>query len=231
MAMDILSKAITFHKPSIVLIDSWYCTQEIIRFLEENGIQYIIATKSNRIFRYRNKTRKISEFTSEIQNTTPFLKDEYQYQIKSVKAYFEDFGEKRLVFMRRRKKGTKEYEDWNALITNILDVKDETIILSYSNRFCIEGFHKEAKQHLGLGKSQLRKRRGVVKHLHLVAVAYCLLKCAAWLKKGWRNISVPEMIRNVKDYFERNTLIKVIQENKKNIVGAITELFAHNRKS
>jgi len=35
----------------------------------------------------------------------------------------------------------------------------------------------------------------------------------------------------VKDYFERNTLIKTIEENKKDIVGAITELFAHNRKS
>ena len=231
MALEILQKAITFHKPSIVLIDSWYCTQEIIRFLEEQGIQYIIATKSNRVFRYRNKTRKISEFTSTLQNTASFLKEEYQYQVKSIPAYFEDFGEKRLVFMRRRKNGTKEYENWNALVTNIIDVKDETIISFYSNRFSIEGFHKEAKQHLGLGKSQLRKRRGVVKHLHLVAAAYCLLKCAAWLKKGWRKISVPEMIRNVKDYFERNTLIKTIQENKKDIVGAITELFAHNRKS
>lgn len=231
IALDILEKAIGFHKPSIVLIDSWYCTQEIIRFLDENGIQYIIATKSNRVFVYRNKTRKISEFTSMLQNATSFFKDEYQYQVKSIPAYFEDFGEKRLVFMRRRKKGTKEYEDWNALITNILDVKDETIISFYSNRFSIEGFHKEAKQHLGLGKSQLRKRRGVVKHLHLVAVAYCLLKFAAWLKKGWRNLSVAEMVRNIKDYFMRNTLIKTIEGNKKNIVGAITELFAHNRKS
>ena len=231
IALDILKKAIAFHKPSIVLIDSWYCTQEIIRFLDEQGIQYIIATKSNRIFTYRNKKRKISEFTSFIQDTTSFFKDDYQYQVKSIPAYFEDFGEKRLVFMRRRKKGTKEYEDWNALLTNILDVKDETIILFYSNRFSIEGFHKDAKQYLGLGKSQLRKRRGVVKHLHLVAAAYCLLKFAAWLKKGWRNFSFAERVRNIKDYFERNTLIKTIQENKKDITGAVSRLFAHNRKS
>ena len=231
IAQEILKKAIAFHKPSMVLIDSWYCTQEIIRFLDEQGIQYIIATKSNRIFWYRNKRRKISEFTSTLQNMTSFFKDEYQYQVKSIPAYFEDFGEKRLVFMRRRKKGTKEYEDWNALITNILDVKDETIILFYSNRFSIEGFHKEAKQHLGLGKSQLRKRRGVVRHLHLVAVAYCLLKLAAWLKRGWKNLSVGERVRNIKEYFERNTIIKTINENKKNIVGAINQLFTDNRKS
>ncbi len=231
IALEILKKAITFHKPSIVLIDSWYCTQELIRFLDEHGIQYIIATKSNRIFTYRNKVRKISEFTTTLQNTSSFFKDDYQYQVKSIPAYFEDFGERRLVFMRRRKKGTKEYEDWNALITNILDVKDETIIFFYSNRFSIEGFHKEAKQHLGLGKSQLRKRRGVVKHLHLVAVAYCLLKVATWLKRGWKNLSVAERVRNIKDYFERNTLIKTIKDNKNNIVGAITQLFAYNRKS
>lgn len=231
IALDILRKAIAFHPPSVVLIDSWYCTQEIIRFLDEEGIQYIIASKSNRVFKYRNELRKIQEFTTTISGVNSVVKGDYEYQVKSISAYFEDFGEKRLVLLRRRAKGETFYEEWNALITNIDDVSDETIISFYSQRFSIEGFHKDAKQHLGLGKSQLRKRRGVVKHLHLVAAAYCLLKFAVWLKKGWRNLSVAERIRNVKDYFERNTLIKTIRENKKNIAGAVSRLFAHNRKS
>src|SRR3989338_8543115 len=75
------------------------------------------------------------------------------------------------------------------------------------------------KQHLGLGKSQLRKRRGVVRHLHLVAVAYCLLKFATWLKRGWKNFSVGERVRNIKEFFEKNTIIKTINENKKNITA------------
>jgi SRSO17 transposase len=45
IALAILKKAIEFHKPSVVLIDSWYCTQEIIRFLDEQGIKYIIGSK------------------------------------------------------------------------------------------------------------------------------------------------------------------------------------------
>lgn len=231
IALEILKKAIAFHKPSVVLIDSWYCTKEIFDFLDSEGIQYIIASKSNRIFFHRGKRRKISEFTKTIRQVSIVKKDCYEYQVKSVMAYFEDLGVKRLVFVRRRKIGERYYDDWNSLITNIMDVSDETIITFYGNRFSIDCFHKEAKQLLGLGKSQLRKRRGVVRHLHLVAVAYCLLKLAAWLKRGWKHLSIPERIRNIKEYFEKNTLVKTIQENKNDIVGAVTHLFANNRKS
>ena len=225
IAIDILKKAIAFHKPSIVLIDSWYCTQDIIQFLDDNGVDYIIASKSNRLFTLRGKEEKINEFTNRIRATEIVIKDNYEYQVKSVSAHFNDFGTKRLVFVRRRKIGDHFFSAWNTLITNLDDVSNETLINLYAKRFSIDIFHKEAKQHLGLGKSQLRKRRGVVRHLHLVAAAYCLLKLAAWLKRGWKNLSFGERIRNIKEYFERNTLIKTINKNKKNLVGAINQLF------
>jgi SRSO17 transposase len=231
IALEILKKAIEFHKPAIVLIDSWYCTQEIFNFLDANGIQYIISSKSNRIFHYRSKKQKISIFTKTIRKTTRVLKDGYEYYVKSISAYFEDFGTKRLVFVKRRKQGERFFDDWNSLITNIEDVSDETIINFYANRFSIDHFHKEAKQNLGLGKAQLRKRRGVVRHLHLVAVAYTLLKCAKWLKKKWKEFSIAEKIRQMKEYFEKNTLIKTLKENKKDVLGAVNQLFADNRKS
>jgi hypothetical protein len=231
IALEILEKAIKFHKPSVVLIDSWYCTQEIIRFLDAQGIDYIIASKSNRLFKYKDRLEKISTFTEKITVTNKVVQGDYEYQVKSIDAYFEDFGTKRLIFLRRRKIGERFYEDWNSLITNLDKVTDETIINFYSNRFNIEGFHKDAKQNLGLGKAQLRKHRGVVRHLHLVAAAYSLIKLATWLKKGWTKLSVTERIKNIKDYFERNTLIKTIKENKKDIAGTITQLFAYNRKS
>lgn len=231
IALSILEKALEFHKPSIVLIDTWYCTQEIINFLDLHGVQYIIGSKSNRVFYYRGEKRKIEEFVKSISNAEVVIKDGYEYQVKSISAYFEDFGTKRLIFVRRRKIDTWFYEEWNSLITNIWNVSNETLIQFYGNRFSIDSFHKEAKQHLGLGKSQLRKRRGVVKHLHLVAVAYCILKLASWLKRGWKSLSIPERIRRMKDYFEKNTLIRIIEKNKKNIVGAISQLFADNRKS
>lgn len=231
IALDILKKAIEFHKPSIVLIDSWYCTREILNFLDAQGIQYIIASKSNRIFYYHSKRQKISVFTKTIRKTTKVVKDGYEYHAKSISAYFEDLGAKRLVFVKRRKQGERFFDDWNSLITNIWNVSDETIITFYSNRFSIDHFHKEAKQNLGLGKAQLRKRRGVVRHLHLVAIAYTILKCAKWLKKKWKSFSIAEKIRQMREYFEKNTLIKTLKENKKDIHGAITQLFADNRKS
>ena len=45
----------------------------------------------------------------------------------------------------------------------------------YKNRWPIEIAFKDQKQHLGLGDYQTRSLRGVVTHLHLVAIAHVLL--------------------------------------------------------
>jgi len=43
-------------------------------------------------------------------------------------------------------------------------------------RWKIENFHKDAKQHLGLGKVQVRNIEGIKKHWYLVFLAHSLLR-------------------------------------------------------
>ena len=51
------------------------------------------------MFKYRNELRKIDEFTASISGVHKVVKGDYEYQVKSISAYFEDFGEKRLVLL------------------------------------------------------------------------------------------------------------------------------------
>jgi len=45
----------------------------------------------------------------------------------------------------------------------------------YSKRNSIEGFHREAKQHLSMERYLIRDYKGIVRHLFLVVVAYVFL--------------------------------------------------------
>lgn len=61
------------------------------------------------------------------------------------------------------------------LLTNWSD-HVKKIIADYMLRWKIENFHKDAKQHLGLGKVQLRNIEGIKKHWYLVFLAHSLLR-------------------------------------------------------
>ena len=62
-----------------------------------------------------------------------------------------------------------------ALVTDHPNFKAADIIKSYSVRWNIEVFFKDAKQLLGLGRYQNRSYKAAVTHLHLVCFAYALL--------------------------------------------------------
>lgn len=215
IAMDILELAFQYHAPSVVLIDSWYCSKEIINFVESRGIKYIIATKSNRKFTFDGNIQKVSQFTKTIKDTVDFSIDEYKYQTKSIIANIESVGDIRMMFNRRRHEDKSEWEDWNCVMTNVVDVSNETLIRFYQKRFSIEQFHKDAKNCLGLGKLQVRKRRGVVKHLHLVTLAYNLLKINNRPNRNCSTItlSIAKMCSKVKQFLERKTIELIMDRN------------------
>lgn len=215
LAIEILDLAFKYHKPSIVLIDSWYCSQEIVNFIEKNGVRYVIATKSNRKFVFEGKTQNVNKFTKTIKDTIDFSIDDYQYKTKSIIANVEHVGDIRLLFNRRKHKNKQDWEDWNCVMTNIVDVSNETILKFYQKRFSIEQFHKDAKNCLGLGKLQLRKRRGVVRHLHLVSLAYNLLKInnCQYGNGSLTSLSIAKLCLKMKEFFERKTIELIMNKN------------------
>lgn len=120
-----------------------------------------------------------------------------------------------MMFNRRRHEDKSEWEDWNCVMINVVDISNETLMRFYQKRFSIEQFHKDAKNCLGLGKLQVRKRRGVVKHLHLVTLAYNLLKINNRPNRNCSTItlSIAKMCSKVKQFLERKTIELIMNRN------------------
>ena len=61
-------------------------------------------------------------------------------------------------------------------ISNVMIWKSEKILQTYAYRWSIEGFHRDAKQSLGLEDYQVRKIQGVKRHMSMVFFAYIVLQ-------------------------------------------------------
>ena len=61
------------------------------------------------------------------------------------------------------------------LITNDLDMTESQMVELYRERFGIEIFHKDIKQHLAFGHMFMRSWQGVQTHWTLVMIAYNLI--------------------------------------------------------
>ena len=81
-------------------------------------------------------------------------------------------GVVKLVVLRPRKNSKK----FTFLVSNTTSLPGMVVLEYYKKRWAIEVFHRDCKQHLGLGEYQMRKLDAVVIHLHLVFLAYTLLK-------------------------------------------------------
>jgi hypothetical protein len=80
----------------------------------------------------------------------------------------------KLVVLKQRKNSKK----LTFLVSNNINLQGLQVLEYYKKRWAIEVFHRDCKQHLGLGEYQIRKLDAVVIHLHLVFFAYTLLKNA-----------------------------------------------------
>ena len=76
------------------------------------------------------------------------------------------------------------------LITNAVQWEVQRILKVYRQRLTgTETFHREGKQHLGMGDCQLRNATGQTRHLYLVFLAYSLIiaemrhcRVSEWMK-------------------------------------------------
>jgi hypothetical protein len=78
----------------------------------------------------------------------------------------------KLVVLKQQKNSKKQ----TFLVSNTTSLSGMKILEYYKKRWAIEVFHRDCKQHLGLGEYQIRKLDCVVIHLHLVFLSYTLLK-------------------------------------------------------
>lgn len=161
----------------VVLFDSAYMNQKVVRAVREKGFDYVSRLPKNRIVTIRGRHRKIGPFMAGIRRRE-FRKVSWRTPAGRVKrfwatdrlGYIPKIGPVKLVLSRRNPN-----ERPIAVVTNRRDWSRREILTALCLRWAVERFFEDAKQLLGLGQYQTGYLGGVRRHAHLAAVAYLFL--------------------------------------------------------
>ena len=165
----------------LVLVDAGYEGEEFTQEVQMRNLDFLIGVRTTtKISIDRQKRISIAEYISALTDL------DFEFYLTEDKAYFyhikqasiRGIGAVKLIisFMHGDEDNIKCY------ITNLED--DKTIIKLLIKRWCIECFHRDAKQHLGLEAYQVRKGRGMQVVALATLVAYTLVILIARILKA-----------------------------------------------
>ncbi|MCD6090474.1 MAG: transposase, partial [Bacteroidales bacterium] len=200
-----------------VLVDSWFTCFELVKFIKTRriGVHLLGMAKMGKT-RYLFNGKKLT--AKEIVD--------YQRKAKKIKrskqlaSYYSEvlvnFNEipVKLFFSKTSRKGK-----WHLLLTTDLKLNFEQAYKIYSIRWSIEVFFKEAKQYLGLGKSQSQDFDAQIATTTICMLQYNLLAVA---KRFTDYESLGELFRNTKAETIQLTVAERIWQIIIDVLAALT---------
>lgn len=157
-----------------VLMDSWYTCAPILIPIIEAGWTFVAAIKCNRILEIGGKKTVVSHLAKGPRAyKTVCISKKRKIKVAKRIVHLPKIGP---VLLFITKGGAKETR---FLITNNLKMSESEMVMLYSQRFQIEIFHKDIKQHLAFGHVFMRSWQGVQTHWTLVIIAYNLITLSA----------------------------------------------------
>lgn len=160
-----------------VIMDVWYLCKNVVNNAKELFLNWVSCAKVNRKVQYNNEEwMKISELIEKTTLDKEIIIGEDRYLCKSFVLRLSKIGLVKLVLSKKRDPKTDEEKKVVPIVTDRLDWDEFAILSKYLMRHHIEGFYRDSKQVLGLGKYMIRELDGVVRHLHLSFLAYTLLE-------------------------------------------------------
>jgi hypothetical protein len=159
-----------------VLFDAYYLCPTVTNAVAARGWHYIGVGKSNRRLLISGQSHHLKRYGKGVLRRSgkwmkiTGLRRARNYQVAQRVGELKKLGLVKVVFSRRR--GDRE---GIALVTNDLSRPARRVVADYLCRWSIELLIKDEKQHLGLGDYRVLRYRAVVRHLHLVDIAYACL--------------------------------------------------------
>lgn len=156
-----------------VLMDSWYSCEEILNAIALANWCYVAAIKVNRnviVNGRKTPVRNLAKGPRDYQ--TVRLSKRRIFRVAKKIVLLPKVGMVALFICKHR-------DHMRFFISNDLGLKPRQMVLQYDERFEIEFFHRDVKQHLGFGELFVRSRHCAQKHWTLVAVAYNLVLLAS----------------------------------------------------
>jgi hypothetical protein len=204
-----------------VLFDSFYLCSVVVSACQQRMWHYIGVARANRSFTVAGVRRRLGNYGRNVLHNCgrwrPIkgLRSTKLYRIAERIGSMKGLGTVKVVFARR--KGERQ---WRALVTDNLRMSIKSVVADYLKRWAIELLIKEQKQHLGLGDYRVLRYRAVVRHLHLVDIAYACLTHMGIKAYRAQGQNKSEKVLRLEPVSKLKTRMRQIvwQENIKNVI-------------
>lgn len=234
--MILVERAIERGLPfQTLLMDSWYLSGDLVDFLKSKNKDWVSLLKANRnleaySIRLKDETGQRVQFDDphiKVEALLPLIPKtafrpiqvgQRTYWCFTLSVRIPTLGKVRIVISFETAALTGTYA---VLITNRRDWSTKKILSKYMQRWPIETFYWDGKQHLGLNKYRMRTLEAIQTHWCLVFIAYSILHLACLQpppKKGQRKHSATPI----------KTIGQVCRQQGQEIVKNLI-LFAHER--
>jgi len=162
--------------PGDFTFDSWFTHKDNLNRINVLKRNYVGDLKFNRKIIFKGKELKVEDLAAQIDPVDrKVLKiggSRQWYFTVSIRIAGVDHKVRIVILWAKRndKKAKK------ALVTNRTGWEVTRILRVYRYRWTgTECFHRDGKQHLGMGECQLRSGRGQTRHMYMVFLAYSIL--------------------------------------------------------
>ncbi len=182
IAVDIIRQAREALGPGVtVLMDTWYSCCDVLNLIRNSGWRFVAGIKSNRNVVVDGRKTAVRDLAKAPQKYEVVrLSKKKTFRTAKLTVLLPKVGMVALFISWQHK--TPRF-----FITNDLSLTPRQMTMLYDERFKIEFFHKDIKQHLGFGELFVRSRHCVQTHWTLVAVAFNLVNLM-FPKDGSRNL-------------------------------------------
>jgi hypothetical protein len=147
-----------------ILFDNGFASMKMLQWFNDNGFTWYTRLKNNKKIKINGISCKLIDLDLNIEQG----------------IILEMTGVKGLVKIIRI---CHQNEDV-YIATNNTNIDDSTLIYTYKQRWKVEEFHREAKQHLGLENIRIRSWNKLQNHVGFVCLAYALLSVLRYELNG-----------------------------------------------
>jgi DDE superfamily endonuclease len=176
LAKELVDWVVAEDIPGDFTFDSYFTNAPIINHIHALGRSYIGDLKANRVIVVSGKQSSVTEW---VKTLTQLVRTKFTvgghtqwYFTKSVRLPNVNHPVRILVLWSEADAAMPR----KILISNRTHWEAHRILKVYKKRWTgTETFHRDGKQHLGMGECQLRDGMGQTRHMHLVVLAYTAL--------------------------------------------------------
>ena len=190
LAVELIETAVGRDLPfDVILFDGWYLAPEMVAVAQQYHKEWVSILKKNRkletnSFVLKDETGKVITLPGphiKVEDLVPLIPaDAYRkitlgdqdYYSFTLSVSIPDLGKVRLVISFANPQLTGTYV---VLVSNRIDWTAQKLLHIYLQRWPIETFYQDTKQHLGLDEYRMRSAEAIQKHWCLVFVAYSFL--------------------------------------------------------